>query len=226
MIEFLVIIVKFLAFVITLTVHEFSHALAGYYLGDETAKRLGRLTLNPIPHIDPVGTIIFPLLGMFTAGPVFGWAKPVPFNPYNLKYGKWGAVMVAMAGPVSNLAVAILATSVLLLLTRVFGLAANNLLAVFLVFLGMISLVLAVFNLIPVAPLDGSRLVSAILDAPKYRQARMFLETRGPLILLAIIAVDFFTRVSILGTVFSAVIGGFYWVFGALPTVASVLSTV
>ena len=213
--------VSLVAFVITLTVHEFSHALVGYYLGDETAKRLGRLTLNPIPHLDPIGTILFPIIGAVTGAPVFGWAKPVPVNPYNLRYGKWGAVLVALAGPASNVVVAVLATVTLLALTAA-GLAPNNLLAVFLVLLAMISLVLAVFNLIPVAPLDGSRLLSALLDSPKHRSLRVFLETRGPLILLLVIMVDFMSPSSILGSLFNWTVVRFFWLMGALPTVARV----
>ena len=96
------------AILIAIVVHEFCHGLAAYLLGDNTAKDAGRLTLNPIPHIDLWGTIIIPLIMLVTSGAAFGWAKPVPFNPYNLKYQRFGPALVAMAGPFSNLIIAII----------------------------------------------------------------------------------------------------------------------
>ena len=91
-----VFIAAVVAILVALTFHEFSHALVSYLLGDQTAKRMGRLSLNPITHIDPVGFVALVTIG-------FGWGKPVPFNPYNLRYPKWGSAIVAAAGPVSNL---------------------------------------------------------------------------------------------------------------------------
>lgn len=218
-----IIVVSLIAFTVSVIFHEFCHALAGHLLGDDTAKRYGRLTLNPLPHIDTLGTVILPIIGALTSLPVIGWAKPVPFNPYNLKYGKWGAVLVALAGPTSNIVVA--ATSVLALRVLVgsLGLGPNNLLAVFLVLLVVISVVLAVFNLLPVNPLDGSRLVSALLDAPKYDKTRAFLETKGPILILIIILLSSFGPVPFLGNMYTYVIVGFFKLFGALPVLSSIV---
>ncbi len=209
-----VIAVSLLAFIATLSVHEFSHALAGYFLGDETAARHGRLTLNPIAHIDAVGTIVLPLIGAISGLPVIGWAKPVPFNPYNLKYAKWGSVIVALAGPVSNIIVASVSLVALRILLGLSLLSLNNLLVLFLVYLAVISLALAIFNFFPIAPLDGSRLVTAIFDGPKHEKLRHFLETRGPLILLLVIVIDFASPISFLDKIFGFVIGGFFSLFG------------
>ncbi|HSD12628.1 MAG TPA: site-2 protease family protein, partial [Patescibacteria group bacterium] len=94
------IIALYIALIISLVVHEYMHALVGYLLGDETAKRMGRLTLNPFAHADLVGTFLLPLVAIISHFPVIGWAKPVPFNPYNLRDQKWGPTLVALAGPI------------------------------------------------------------------------------------------------------------------------------
>lgn len=209
-----IVIIGMLAMLISLSTHEFCHALASYLLGDETAKRMGRLTLNPIAHIDPVGTVIVPLIGALSGLPLFGWAKPVPFNPYNLRYRKWGAAMVAMAGPVSNFAFAIVYIILLKIVLGTLNLPVYNLLPLFLTMLVVVNVVLGVFNFIPVPPLDGSQLLGAILDSPKYRNFLLFIETRGPLILFGLIMLDYFSPVSILGTLFSAALNAVFSIAG------------
>lgn len=199
---------------ISLSTHEFSHALAGYVLGDETAKRMGRLTLNPLSHIDPVGTILIPLLGAFSGLPLFGWAKPVPFNPYNLRYRKWGAAIVAMAGPVSNFVLAFVYLFLLKFVLEGLKLPANNLLPLFLAMLVVVNIVLGVFNFIPIPPLDGSQLLGVLLDSPQHRNIRLFLETRGPMILFLLIMLDYFSPSPVLGKLFSFVINGVFSVAG------------
>ena len=142
--------------VVAITVHEFSHAWAGHRLGDVTAQREGRLTLNPIKHIDPFFTLLLPLMLIFIGSPVvFGAAKPVPFNPYAVRYGKWGAALVAIAGPMSNFAMA----AFVALYLRLFELpaGATSLLVSFV----MINMGFFVFNMIPFPPLDGSRVLYA-----------------------------------------------------------------
>ncbi len=199
------IIISVLALLISLSTHEYCHALVSYLLGDATARRYGRLSLNPLAHIDPIGTVLVPLLGIVSGLPVIGWAKPVPFNPYNLRYHKWGAVLVGLAGPASNFLGAVIYILVLKgVLTA--GLALNNLLVLFLVQLVFINVVLGLFNLIPVPPLDGAKLLETLLDSPKYRNFLLFLETRGPLILLLIIFIDAYSPISVIGSVFNAVI--------------------
>lgn len=193
------------AMLVALTIHEYCHGLAAFLMGDETAKRAGRLTLNPAAHIDPIGTILIPLLGAISGVPIFGWAKPVPYNPHNLKYRKWGPALVAFAGPGSNFVFAILALIGLKLSLTVFGLGQNNLLVIFLFLLVSINVVLGVFNFIPIPPLDCSNMISVFLDHPKYRAVRFWLETKGPMFLMIFIMLDFYT-LHILGTIFGAAI--------------------
>lgn len=203
-------LVSIAAFFIALTVHEFCHAAAAYCLGDRTAQRFGRLTLNPAAHIDPIGTLLVPLIGLLSGLPVIGWAKPVPVNPYNLRHGKWGGIMVALAGPTSNFAAAFVFLGVLKLTYSVIGLPPSNLLVIFLVQLVTISVVLGIFNLLPVPPLDGSALLTALLDAPKYRNFVRWLETRGTLLLFLVLILDSFAPVSVLGRVFNWAVNGMF----------------
>lgn len=150
----------FLALMFSIIVHEVSHGFAAEMLGDPTARLQGRLTLNPIPHIDPIGSILVPAILLISqSGFLFGWAKPVPYNPYNLKNQKWGEAIVAASGPGINI-----------LLAVVFGLlirfGAGMLPASFIKLAGIvvfINIMLAFFNLIPIPPLDGSKLLKSIL---------------------------------------------------------------
>ncbi len=214
-------IVSFISFIIALSVHEYCHALVAYFQGDETAARAGRMTLNPLAHLDPVGTVLIPLIGMISGLPVFGWAKPVPFNPYNVRRGKWGAVFIALAGPGSNFLSAIVFLIVLRILLAV-GLPANNLLALFLVSLAMVNTFLGIFNFIPLPPLDGSKLINAIFDAPKYRNFRMFLETRGPLILILLLILDYMSPYAPLSRAFFGILNGIFALVG-LPGALNLL---
>ncbi|MFH1404725.1 MAG: site-2 protease family protein [Patescibacteria group bacterium] len=179
-----------LAIFMTLTLHEFSHALVARMCGDKTAEYAGRLTLNPIAHIDIWGLIALLILG-------FGWAKPVPYNPYNLKDPKWDSVKVALAGPASNLIFALIAAIVIRLIIA-FGLVGGaNLMIVFLFFIVLINLFLAIFNIIPVHPLDGSKLLFALLDNPKYAGFRQAIAVRGPQVLMALIVISIISNFNI-----------------------------
>jgi Zn-dependent protease len=189
----LVFIVWLLAFLVALSFHEFSHALVGTWLGDTTAKRMGRLTLNPAAHVDVLGLLAVVFIG-------FGWGKPVPFNPYNLKWPKWGPVAVAAAGPISNLLLAVI--SALLLVNLGPHLGENNLLFIFLAISAELNVALMVFNLVPLPPLDGSKALLAVLSHPKYVAARDFIEHRGPMVLLMIILLDSMGHLGIFSTLF------------------------
>jgi Zn-dependent protease len=197
------------------------HALVGYLPGDETATRMGRLTLNPMAHADMMGTVILPLMAIMGNFPVIGWAKPVPFNPYNLRNQKWGPTMVALAGPLSNFAMAIIFILALKIALAA-GLPLYNLLTAFLGYLVVINVVLGIFNFIPVPPLDGSKLLAALLDHPKYRNFLHALETKGPTILLIVILLDVLSPVPLLGAIFGRAID-FAFMLGGIRQVYAVL---
>ncbi|MFO0862891.1 MAG: site-2 protease family protein [Candidatus Saccharibacteria bacterium] len=147
--------------VIALTIHEFCHAWAGHLLGDVTAKDHGRLTLNPLAHIDPLTTLLLPLgLIMLGSPVVFGAARPVPFNPYAVRYDKWGVVLVAISGPLSNLLMAVV-VGLYLRFVPISGVYGQ-----FLLQFVVVNLAFFIFNMIPFPPLDGSRVLYAIAPAP------------------------------------------------------------
>lgn len=159
--------------VVLITVHEFSHAWAGHMLGDVTAKREGRLTLNPLAHIDPVYTLGLPILLILIGSPiVFGAAKPVPFNPYAVRYGKWGAALIAVAGPASNFLMAVFG-AIWLRIFPIQGLGQQ-----FLVMFVVTNLAFFLFNMIPFPPLDGSRVLYAIAP-PKMADVMEKIESYG-----------------------------------------------
>jgi len=144
--------------ILSITLHEFFHGYVAYRLGDNTAKNAGRLTLNPIKHLDPVGSFFLPLsLYLINSPFLFGWAKPVPYNPNNLRDKKYGDAKVAVAGAAANLALAIFCA----LFFRLLGPA--SLVAPFLLQAIIINVLLALFNLIPIPPLDGSKILATFL---------------------------------------------------------------
>jgi len=172
-----VLIAVALVLLISLPFHEFSHALAAYRLGDSTAKYMGRLTLNPLAHLDPFGALLILLAG-------FGWAKPTPYNPYNVRGGKNGEVIIAIAGPISNLVLAIagaLPLRYILATGMDVPVIALNVLGTFV----QLNVILAVFNFIPIPPLDGSKLLYAVLSPQAERQWRPVLDQYGFIILFA-----------------------------------------
>jgi len=192
------------AFVIffAITVHEASHAWMAKRLGDPTAAALGRASLNPLVHIDLFGTIIFPLLLILLKQPVFGWAKPVPFNPRNLRHPRKDGLWISFAGPVANIATASAAVILFQLLklggaripvTSLFSKPLGGLVAI-LIYTAMINLSLAVFNLIPIPPLDGSGILAGLLSdsgAAKFERLRPY----GFLILIALMYTNALTFV-------------------------------
>lgn len=175
----------------SLTVHEFAHAWSANKLGDPTAKHLGRLTLNPIAHMDLMGVIM-----MIASGFRFGWAKPVPVNPANFRNWRQGMLWVSLAGPISNIILAIGAAVVFHTLPHLGMSEVDTELGYNFVYLMiMINCSLAFFNMIPLPPLDGSKVLIALLP-PQHENFAINLERYGPMILLGIIFVGFITPIS------------------------------
>lgn len=195
--------------VASLSLHEFAHAYVGHLQGDDTAKHAGRLTLDPRKHLDLMGTLAFLFIG-------FGWAKPVPFNPYNLRNQKWGPSLVAAAGPIANLILVALSAITLHLVSAFSSFGGDNALLVFLTTMIQINLLLFVFNLIPIPPLDGSKFLIDILKRnPKNNHFLYQLESRGPFYLIMFILIDnFFLNSLIFGTLFGAVSGAILGILG------------
>jgi Zn-dependent protease len=164
--------------------HEFAHALAAYRLGDSTAKLFGRLTLDPRVHIDPMGAILILIAG-------FGWAKPTPVNPYNLRGGRQGEALVALAGPLSNLVLAVAAALPLRYILTT-GMDVPSIVVGVLGSFVFINLALMLFNLLPIPPLDGSKVLFALMDPRTEYRYRPILEQYGILILIAAVLLPIF----------------------------------
>ena len=166
----------------SMTLHEAMHAYVSYWLGDDTAKLLGRLTLNPIKHIDPVLTLLLPIMLAIAGAPVFGGAKPVPINSNKLRFEEWGLAIVAIAGPLTNFIIAFVAIGIWALV----GSPSQGILAEILITTASVNLGFFVFNLIPIPPLDGSRLLYAL--APEFvRRGMESIEKYGIIIVFGIV---------------------------------------
>jgi Zn-dependent protease len=177
------IIFSFIILIFSVMIHEIAHGSVALSLGDPTAKDSGRLSLNPLRHLDPLGSVILPAtLYIITQGrgPIFGWAKPVPINPYNFRDKKWGELKVAIAGPLTNFLIAL----VFGLLIRFFSLPQQLLIPFGLI--TIYNLWWGLFNLLPVFPLDGSHILFSFLSS-KWSNVKMFFERYGFLILLLLI---------------------------------------
>ena len=184
---------------VTLTIHEFSHGYVAYLLGDDTAKRAGRLTLNPISHIDPVGLLMLFIVRI-------GWAKPVPVNPYNFNNQKRDMAITAAAGPAANFVMAIILSVFFNLLkaTNPNLLYSGSVMTQFftgmLVYAILINLALGIFNLIPIPPMDGSKILGGFLsDEAYYKYTAQ--ERKGAQILMIIFAISFVFRLNIIGAI-------------------------
>lgn len=186
------VIFQIIILVFAVIIHEVSHGVVALSLGDPTAKLSGRLTLNPIPHIDIYGSIILPLLmGLASGGAfVFGYAKPVPFNPYLLKDQKWAPALVALAGPASNLVLAIL-LGIFYRIAMVFMDIPAEVGKLFVIAV-VINIVLAVFNSVPIPPLDGSKIIAPLLP-DKFLRSEFYavLEQQGMWIVLIFVLFGF-----------------------------------
>jgi Zn-dependent protease len=197
---------------LALTFHEYAHAFVANRLGDDTAKQNGRLSLNPLKHLDPLGTIMIFLVH-------FGWAKPVPVNPYRLKNPKRDMLWISAAGPLANIALALASGMLFRVLvaagetpdrTSIMGLFISVVLMSL-----QINLALAIFNILPIAPLDGSKILSGLLPAG-FEKMFYFMERYGPFILLGLIIFGSVTGVSILGRIIWPFVKFFSHIFAGI----------
>ena len=204
--EPIVFLAWLVAMAISVTLHEFAHALSAYLQGDATAKYSGRLSLNPLRHLDLWGTLMLLLVG-------FGWGKPVPYNPYNLRNQKWGPSLVALAGPGANLFLILFFGLILKILVVGGVLDVGNMLYILIEMIIILNAVWFTFNLIPIPPLDGSKLLFAILPR-RFDHWKIFLAVRGPLILIFLIILDRLLNLSLLESLFNLVIRAVAGMFG------------
>ena len=198
------------ALVLSIVLHEMAHGYAANALGDPTARLQGRLSGNPLVHLDPLGSVIIPALLFFiNAGFLFGWAKPVPYNPYNLRNRKWGEALVAAAGPAVNILLALI-FALIIRSAGPLGLSASFVeLSSYIVY---INILLACFNMIPIPPLDGSKILLAILPHPLQMQYRNFLnivQRYGFFVTFAFI----FIFINLFWGPFSQVVGAIFEIF-------------
>ena len=199
------VIISILCFVPAIVFHEMAHGFAAWRLGDPTAKRQGRLSVNPLNHIDPFGTVILPGIMMLAGGPVFGYAKPVPYNPSFFKNPKTGDVIVGLAGPLANLLMAILAAVVSwLLYPTAQSLVLGNeaflyFYALFLPMFALINLYLMFFNLIPIPPLDGSSIIALFVPRKYMRQYYQVQRYAFPILMVVLILLPYLLHINPVG---------------------------
>ena len=198
---------------VSMTLHEAMHGFVAYWLGDDTAKLQGRLTLNPVKHIDPFLTILLPLVLAIVGAPIFGGAKPAPFNPGRVRYDEWGAALVALAGPLTNFILAFVTFGIAALLG--YNLSApvySNLLGMVLTYGVIINLGFFVFNMIPLPPLDGSRVLYAL--APDFvRRGMEFIEQYGLMFIFVIVLFASSAIGLVMGTAIFAILELFSKIF-------------
>lgn len=204
-IAYLFIVVVVILF--SMTLHEAMHAYSSYWLGDDTARLLGRLTLNPIKHIDPFLSLLLPIALAIAGAPVFGGAKPVPFNPDNLRYEEWGVALVALAGPLTNFFIAFIMYGIWVLM----GTPTQGILGQILSIAVSVNLGFFIFNMIPIPPLDGSRVLYAL--APDF--ARRIMEAMEQFGVMIVFVVVLFTG-SALGAFMSSSISFFLDLFNRI----------
>ena len=186
-------VISILIFIVVIVVHEVAHGYVAFRMGDPTARDAGRLTLNPVAHMDPVGTVILPMLLVLSHSPIiFGWAKPVPVNPRNFRNPRKGMLLTSLAGPAANFGLAVIFAAVFK--TGIFP--AGSLMWTVLLYGVLISLVLGVFNLIPIPPLDGSNILMTLLPLEMAR-AYGRMQRYGFVILIALLYLGLFDRVII-----------------------------
>ena len=202
-------IIVLVTILLSMTLHEAMHAFMGYFLGDDTAKAQGRLSLNPIKHIDPIMTIALPLFLAVMGGPIFGGAKPVPFNPHKVRYGEWGAALVAIAGPLTNLLIAFVVFGVGVLSGVITSAGVEATLAGQIVITAVsVNLGFFVFNILPIPPLDGSRVLYALAPDP-VRAGMEYIERYGIFLVFGLVLIG----ASVLGQIMAGGINGILQLF-------------
>ncbi|MBU2564287.1 site-2 protease family protein [Patescibacteria group bacterium] len=202
----IILIIQIAILLMSVVIHEVSHGAMANHLGDPTAKYAGRLTLNPIKHLDIWGSIIIPIFLLIASSPfLFGWAKPVPYNPNNLKNQKWGPAMVAGAGPGSNILIALVFGLALRFIPFANTVHTQSLIQIF-VYIVIINLLLAVFNLVPIPPLDGSKILFSALPY-KYQRLSFELERYGLIVVLFFIFFLFKYLVPVIFWLFKIIVG-------------------
>ena len=206
--EVLVLLLPSLLF--ALSFHEFAHAYMAYKLGDETAARMGRLTINPIAHIDPMGALMILFVG-------FGWSKPVPVNSMNLRNPRTDMMKVAFAGPASNLLLALAGGIIIRFMgfQTYYGLMVAGVIPQLLAFFVQINIMLAVFNMIPIPPLDGSQIFAGII-ARKNPDLAYKIQMHGPKVLMGVILLGMLTNIHILGWVITPFLKVFMYLFAGI----------
>ena len=198
------LIIVLVTILLSMTLHEAMHAFMGYFLGDDTAKAQGRLSLNPIKHIDPIMTIALPLFLAVMGGPIFGGAKPVPFNPHKVRYGEWGAALVAIAGPLTNLLIAFVVFGVGVLSGVITSAGVESTLAGQIVITAVsVNLGFFVFNMLPIPPLDGSRVLYALAPDP-VKAGMEYIERYGIFLVFGLVLIG----ASVLGQIMAGGING------------------
>ena len=203
------IVMVIVVILLSMTLHEAMHAFMGYWLGDDTAKLEGRLTLNPIKHIDPFLTLLLPITLALVGAPIFGGAKPVPFNPSRVRFEEWGAALVALAGPLTNFLIAFVVFGIYVLI----GLPQSGLLAQFLTTAVMVNLGFFVFNMIPIPPLDGSRVLYAL--APDFvRRGMEMIEQMGIFVIFVVVFLLGSSLGAFVSTIMELILGLFSHIFG------------
>lgn len=202
-------IIVLVTILLSMTLHEAMHAFMGYFLGDDTAKSQGRLSLNPIKHIDPIMTIALPLFLAVMGGPIFGGAKPVPFNPYKVRYGEWGAALVAIAGPLTNLLIAFVVFGVGVLSGVITSAGVETTLAGQIIITAVsVNLGFFVFNMLPIPPLDGSRVLYALAPDP-VKAGMEYIERYGIFLVFGLVLIG----ASVLGQIMAGGINGILQLF-------------
>lgn len=209
----IVLVIVFVVTLFSMILHELMHGLTAYWLGDDTAKNGGRLTLNPLKHIDPFLTILLPLIMAVMGGPIFGGAKPVPFNPSRVRGGEWGAALVGIAGPLTNLVLAFIFYVVYALLPASWSASpVGEIVNLFALYGVQVNLGFFAFNILPIPPLDGSRVLYAVAPEGVQRFMDVMERSLGLIVVFFIVLVASPIISQLMGWITQGVLTGFRFI--------------